>query len=196
MKTIVVACQKGGVGKSTLCLNLLTEAIRRGHSAVIADLDDQGSCALMSDQRERIHKQRLPVVTDRQKSGYDIQIIDTAPHQNAALPNVFKGADLILIPVRPATLDLAAAASTITVAQRSGVKMAAVLMLPVARSPEIKEAQEWLQARDVELAGIVHHRIDVARATGQGLGMFELDEKHPGTREFRWIADYAFNAVL
>lgn len=190
MKKLVVACQKGGVGKSTLCLNMLTEAIRRGHKAAIVDLDEQGSCMLMSEQRKRIHGQQLPVFIDY-PSGYDLVIVDTPPHANTALPAILRDADLILVPVRPATLDLAAAAATLGIARRSGVRHAAVLMLPVARSPEIKEAQEWLSAQNTDLAGIVHHRIDISRSTGQGLGMFELDDKHAGAREFSWIADYA-----
>ena len=194
MKKIVIACQKGGVGKSTLCLNLLTEALKRGHKSAIVDLDEQGSCMLMSDQRKRIHGQKLPVFLDY-PSGYDLLIVDTPPHANAALPSMLNGADLVLVPVRPATLDLFAAATTLAIARRLDIRHAAVLMLPVARSPEIKEAQDWLKNQKTELAGIVHHRIDISRATGQGLGMFELDDKHAGGREFAWVADYAFNIM-
>lgn len=43
MKKVVVACQKGGVGKSTLCLNLLVELVRKGHGAAVQDLDPQNS---------------------------------------------------------------------------------------------------------------------------------------------------------
>ena len=194
MKKLVVACQKGGVGKSTLCVNLLVEAIRRGMRAAIVDLDDQGSCVLMADQRERLHGQRLPVFIE-DPVGFDLLIYDTPPHANSSLLALFKKADLVLLPVKPATLDLAAAASTIVVAKRAGVKHAAVLMLPVARSPEIAEAKEWLVTQDAEFAGIVHHRIDISRAAGQGLAISELDDKHAGGREFAWVADYAFAAM-
>ena len=196
MKTIVVACQKGGVGKSTLALNLLIEAIARGYNAAIYDQDSQGSCVLMSSQRERLHGQPLPVLTELPKPVGDLLIVDTAPHANAELPRLFSGADLIVVPTRPATLDLAAAATTLEVARRSGVRTMAVLMLPVARAPEIDEAREWLAEHKTELAGIVHHRIDIARSAGAGLGMLEAHPSHPGTREFRWIADYIFKAIM
>ena len=194
MKKLVIACQKGGVGKSTLCLNLLIEALKRGQKAAIVDLDDQESCELMASQRERLHGQRLPVFS-KEPEGYDLLIYDTPPHANSTLLALFEGADLVLLPVKPATLDLAAATSTLTVAKRSGVKYAVVLMLPVARSPEIAEAKDWLSAQGAELGGIVHHRIDIARAAGQGLGISELDDKNAGGREFAWVADFAFAAM-
>lgn len=193
MKTIVVACQKGGVGKSTLALNLLIEALARGMSAAIHDADDQASCMFMAAQRARIHKQRLPVFAESPTA--DLVIVDTPPHANAALPRLMSTANLLLVPVRPATLDLAAAADTLVVARTIGIKHAAVLMLPSTRSPEIEEAKAWLTAQMTDLAGIVHNRIDVARSAGQGLGMREFNADHAATREFSWIADYAFNAI-
>ena len=196
MKKIVIACQKGGVGKSTLALNLLIEAISRGMSAAIHDVDDQASCMFMAAQRARLHKQRLPVFAELpNNTDLDLVIVDTPPHANAALPGLLAGADLLLVPTRPATLDLAAASGTLVVARTTGVKHAVVLMLPTARSPEIEESKAWLASQNTDLAGIVHNRIDVARSSGQGQGMREFDSGHAATREFAWIADYAFNAV-
>ena len=194
MKKIVIACQKGGVGKSTLALNLLIVAISRGMSAAIHDVDDQASCMFMAEQRARLHKQRLPVFTEPPPD-VDLLIVDTPPHANAALPSMLSGADLLLVPTRPATLDLAAASGTLVVARTTGIKHAVVLMLPTARSPEIEESKAWLASQNTDLAGIVHNRIDVARSAGQGRGMLEFDCDHPATREFTWIADYAFKAI-
>lgn len=188
---IVIACQKGGVGKTTLALNLYIEAVRRGHTdAAIWDADPQASAMLLSVQRERMHGQALPVYQDPPPA--DLVIVDTAPHANAQLPSMIRDADLVLIPVRPAVLDLAAAATTIEVVRHHGRPMAAVLMLPVARSPEIHEAEAWLADQDVPLAGLVHHRVDVSRAAGQGLGISELHSNHPGAAEFAAVAGFVF----
>lgn len=45
-RRIVVASQKGGVGKTTVCLNLGVALAERGRSVVVADLDPQGGIGL------------------------------------------------------------------------------------------------------------------------------------------------------
>lgn len=194
MKKLVVACQKGGVGKSTLCLNLLGEAIKRGFVASIHDADPQGSCMLMSDQRARIHGQRLPVSQDMASAG-DLVIVDTAPHANAQIPAHIMGADLVIVPTRPAVLDMCAAQTTLDVCRNYGVPVAVVLMLPASRSAEIEEGKAWVLGQGIELAGIVHHRIDVARSAGEGLALLESHPRHAGTAELAAVADFAFNAI-
>lgn len=197
MKTIVIACQKGGVGKSTLALNLLVEAVSRGISAIVWDQDSQGTFDSYSQDREQKHGQCLPFVTERPRAGSsDLLIIDTAPHANAELPRIFSGADLVLVPSRISKADRRSAQTTLDVGRRINVAMAAVLMVSDDRSPELTEARSWLIEQDVPLAGLIHQRVDIARAGDQGLGISELLPKHLGTLEFRRIADYAFKMIV
>ena len=192
---VVVACQKGGVGKTTLALNLYIEAIRRGFvDSAIYDADPQASAMLISEQRQRLHGQSLPVY--QEPPAASIVIVDTAPHANAQLPGLIKDAGLVLIPVRPAVLDLAAAQTTIDVVKHHGRLAAAVLMLTSPRAPEIAEAEAWISQQGIELAGIVHHRVDVSRAAGQGLGICEMHASHPGATEFSAVADFVFRHEL
>lgn len=188
---VVIACQKGGVGKTTLALNLYIEAVRRGYTdSAIYDADPQASAMLLSVQRERIHGQALPVYQEPPTESF--VIVDTAPHANAQLPSIIKDAGLVLIPVRPAVLDIAAAQTTIEVVKHHGRIAAAVLMLTSTRAPEIAEAEAWIEEQGIELAGIVHHRIDVSRAAGQGIGISEMHSNHPGAAEFAAVADFVF----
>jgi chromosome partitioning protein len=111
VKTIALIAQKGGVGKTTLAINL---AVASGLRSAIFDLDPQESAAIWADSR----KSEVPHVeflTERrlakglkaaERGGYELAIIDTPP---AAGPQAFSAAqspNLILIPCRPSLVDL------------------------------------------------------------------------------------------
>jgi chromosome partitioning protein len=93
-RVMVVANQKGGVGKTTSTVNLAVALAKHGLRVLVVDLDPQGnaSTALAVD-----HRRGTP-------STYDVLVdampITDATHQHPEIPNLF---------VVPATIDLAGA---------------------------------------------------------------------------------------
>ena len=121
MRTVALISQKGGSGKTTLALHLAVAAAQAGNVAVI-DLDPQQSATRWADRRAAsapvvlaVPPARLRAELERVASaGADVVFIDTPPRagsDNAAL-EAARAADLVLLPCRPAILDLEAAAST------------------------------------------------------------------------------------
>jgi chromosome partitioning protein len=152
MKIVSIVSQKGGAGKTTLALHLAVAAEQDGKRAVVIDLDPQASSAKWGDGRE----QEFPVVVSAQASrlakvleaaeeqGAVLAILDTAPHsENSALAAV-RSADLILIPCRPAILDLKLAQKSATV----------VLNAVPPRGSLAKEAQEAIAGYEISVAPI------------------------------------------
>ena len=135
MKTVAVISQKGGAGKTTLALHLAVAAERAGSPAAVIDLDPQASAAGWKDQREQeapavvsAQAARLGQVLDAaRRGGAGVAIIDTAPHSESAALAAIRAADIVLIPCRPAILDLRAIGSSVDLVKLAGKPGAIVL---------------------------------------------------------------------
>ena len=121
MKTIAIVSQKGGSGKTTLALHLAVASAAAGHNTAVIDLDPQASAANWSDRRRAelpvvlsAHASRLPHEIRRVREiGGEMLYLDTAPHSDSAALEAARAADLVLIPCRPAILDLEAITNTL-----------------------------------------------------------------------------------
>ena len=87
MLTIAVIAQKGGVGKTTVALNLAVAAVREGLSVAVLDTDPQASAARWGDSRggepptvAAAQASRLPILlAAERRKGVDLVLIDTGP---------------------------------------------------------------------------------------------------------------------
>ena len=92
-KIIAVTNQKGGVGKTTSCVNLAAYIACAGKKVLLIDIDPQGNaCSSLGVEVEK-----------EQKSIYDV-LIGEADVREAIYPSVMKGLDVI-----PSTVDLSEA---------------------------------------------------------------------------------------
>jgi chromosome partitioning protein len=157
MKVLAILSQKGGAGKTTLALHLAVEAERLGLTTAVIDLDPQASAASWGDDRQH----ETPAVVSAQPSrlnqvlsaardgGAQLAIIDTAPHSESAALAAAREADFILIPCRPAILDLRAISHTIDLARIVAKPVAVVLNSVPSRGSLTTEALDALDGYDV-----------------------------------------------
>lgn len=162
MHVIAILSQKGGAGKTTLALHLAVAAERAGLSAAVVDLDPQASAAGWGDSRNgdtpavvSAQAARLPqVLAAAQHAGADWVLIDTAPHSESAALAAARVADLILIPCRPAILDLRAIGSTVDLAKLAGKPAVVVLNSVPPRGSLGEEAKQAVAGYAVEIAPV------------------------------------------
>jgi chromosome partitioning protein len=160
MNTISIISQKGGAGKTTLTLNLAGSAEELGWRTVVIDLDPQASAKGWHDHR----KQETPVVISAQASrlddvlttarehGADLCVIDTAPHSETTALAAARAADLILIPCRPAILDLRAISSSVDLVQIAKRPALIVLNAAPPRGGLAAQAEEAIRAYGIPVA--------------------------------------------
>ena len=204
MLTIAIVSQKGGVGKTSLALNLAVAAELAGHAALIVDLDPQASAAAWSDSREAkapvvvsAQAARLAeVLTTAREHGAVLCLIDTAPHAEAPALAAARVADLVLVPCRASILDLRAVTASQTIAQLAGTPASAVLCGVPARGSLADEAQATLEAHGLPVAPVrIGHRAAFVHAATAGQGVHEYEPHGKAMREitrlYEWTCRHA-----
>jgi chromosome partitioning protein len=114
MKKLALIAQKGGVGKTTVAVNLAVAAQLSGVRTVLFDLDPQESAVVWSDRRkaefphvEFLTERRLPdALAAAAAQGFELAIIDTPPAAGPQAYTAAQAVDLVLIPCRPSLVDL------------------------------------------------------------------------------------------
>ena len=129
MKVIVLASQKGGVGKTTLTGNLAVAAELAGDGpSVLIHTDPQGSLSAWWNARQAESPALAPAtlaglgtkLKGLEAAGYAYAVVDTPPAITDAIKAVVALADLVLIPVKPSPHDLRAVGRTVEIAREGG----------------------------------------------------------------------------
>jgi cellulose biosynthesis protein BcsQ len=116
MRIIGMLSRKGGSGKTTLAVHLAVLAQQAGRRTLLIDLDPQHSAADWWRAREADTPQLVEtdpgglrdVLEAARADGVDLVVIDTRPSAEHDAALVAGLSDLILVPTRPAILDLRA----------------------------------------------------------------------------------------
>jgi chromosome partitioning protein len=201
MKTISFLSQKGGTGKTTLCVHLAVAAEKAGKSAVILDLDPQASATGWKDNRS----DETPVAVSLQfsrlgqtlaaskQSGADLAFIDSAPHSDQVAMAAAEAGDLILIPCRAGILDIRAIAMTAKIAKLAGKPVFVILnALPPQATSLIAESRDAVAVHGLELAPVtIHQRAAYAHSLIDGHVAMEFDPKGKAAAEitklYQWL---------
>lgn len=115
MKTWLVACSKGGVGKTTIATHLAAEAAVAGHNVVLVDADPQGSATRWCQRRAGMASAVLPLDGRRKAwhkhipDGTQRLIVDApAGAMGKELEAFLDVADALVVPIQPSALDIEA----------------------------------------------------------------------------------------
>lgn len=160
-KIITIAHQKGGVGKSTLALNL-AYSFAKNVNTILTDIDPQGSTIQLQGLIPDVTI--IPFSNNIYDQNFDALFIDTPPYlMNEMLP-IFLKSDLVIIPTKAGVPDIMAIRSTVELvkeAQKSNKKLKAAIVLNMVKSRAsiTEQAKEQLKECDLPIIGEIRDRV-------------------------------------
>jgi chromosome partitioning protein len=195
MKTIVIANQKGGSGKSTLTVHLAVAAEAAGDGpAIISDTDPQGTAGDWFNQRRaaKIETPRYSPLTlnglaDKiealDDAGAAYLFIDTAPSVGAVNAELFAVADLILIPLNPTPADLRALIKGLPLIKQSGKPFKFLLSRVRPNLRNNDSTAMALESLGLVLPARMHERVVYAETFAHGKTALEVEPKGAAAQE-------------
>lgn len=201
MKTLSLIAQKGGTGKTTLSIHLAVQACLAGMKVLLIDIDPQASATAWwrrraADEPDLIQSrgdELLQMFKTAGEQGYDLVVIDTAPHSSQEASDCAAVSDQVLIPTRPAILDLDAIGASTQLVTKLGVKAMIVLngCPPPTRYGEpqiVAEARNALKVYGIPVSEMaISQRAAFSHALIDGRAVSEFDRKGKAARELNQL---------
>jgi chromosome partitioning protein len=197
VKTIALIAQKGGVGKTTLAINL---AVASGLRTAVFDLDPQESAAIWADRRKSDNP-HVEFLTERRladglqaadRGAFDLAIIDTPPAAGPQALTAAQSANLILIPCRPSLVDLDAIKRTAQLVKSSGVPAFVVFnAAPHSATTLLEDARAIAEGAGLSAAPVILRERSAYRASWPlGKGVIEIEPEGKAALELLELKDW------
>ncbi len=194
---IGVLNQKGGVGKTTLAVNLAAAISRRGDRVILIDADPQGSALDWAAARQEaplfsvvgipkasIHKELPALGRD-----YDHCIIDGPPRVTDLARSAILASDIVVVPVQPSPYDIWAAEEVLKLIREASVykeniKTCFVINRKITNTAIGRDVRDALSGYSVHvLAAAITQRVVFAEAAARGHAVFECDPQGTAAHE-------------
>lgn len=195
MKIISIISQKGGVGKTTLAINLAAAAQDKGGGVIIADTDPQQSTYRWylgrKDQTPlpfvaSVFADALPEFLGKARSNEaDYVFIDTSPNSTEESLAIADQSDLIVVPCGPSFIDLRALKRTENILRLAGKPAMAVLNLCPCYGTEADQAAKALKTLGLEVCKQrIANRASARRAYALHQSIVEFEPAGKAAQEF------------
>lgn len=196
MNVLALINQKGGSGKTTIALHIATAAWRAGLNTLLIDLDPQTSAAEWHDSRFEEYPAVLSIQPTRLQKALQtaaenethLVVIDTAPHAESTALDASRAAQLVLVPCRPAIMDLRAVGKTIDILNLARTKAYAILNAVPPKGSVVGEAAEAIDNLGLPVCPVrIGQRVAYSHSLIDGRTAQEVEPEGKAAEEVRQL---------
>lgn len=184
--------QKGGVGKTTIAINVAAALAKQGYKTLLIDADKQGSSSTWAGLREETPFQVVNLARENMAKDaislaaeYDFTLIDAPPHAEAISRSCIIASDLVVIPIEPS--GLSTWASDVTVQQveqareyKETLKCGFVVSRKIGQTVIGRQVREMVENTDMRVFDAdIENRVAFAESMtmGQTINEWNVDKK-------------------
>ncbi len=200
-KIITIAHQKGGVGKSTIALNLAVE-LNKKYNLKVIDLDYQKSITIFNETRKEkelkplniIHIENQKELIDVLKNNNEMILIDSGGFDSDLNRIAIIGADLVITPVSNNLIEIYGLEAFKKILQElkeieADIKSHILLNnIDPKATKALKELKKYIQ-RNKEYFSlfdtVLRRRSDFAKSFEKGKNVIEMDKKSKASKELK-----------
>jgi len=200
-KIITIAHQKGGVGKSTIALNLAV-ALNKKYNLKVIDLDYQKSITIFNETRKEkklkplniIHIETQKELINVLKNNNELILIDSGGFDSDLNRIAIIGADLIITPVSNNLIEIYGLEAFKKILSElkvidSNIKSHILLNnIDPKATKAIKDLRKYIQKNEEYFSffdTVFRRRADFGKSFEKGKSVLEMDKKSKASKELK-----------
>jgi chromosome partitioning protein len=208
MMIISVVNQKGGVGKTTIAINIGIGMARRNYKVGFLDTDPQGTASQWQSIEGNVafevrrHPSRVSTgeIMDVEQN-HGVLIIDTPPAIGEITQSVLELSDLAIIPLAPSVLDIWSSRTTIGMieeAKKVNPKLEGRLLVSrkIPRTRLGRDGREAIAALEMQVFETeISQRIAYVESMIAGVSVFQYAPRSDASQEIENLCEEVVKAM-